>query len=158
MQLELVLEPLTTYSDRFEIGFMEAPSFVTTSSHCEGGVVHFIGEDAGIWDIDWSELGGEMSGEGCVTGLNPGDYVFSGTHPVTQCHTYAQLSVVEVCMGDFNTNGERDITDLLILLVGIQPVDNFEGTFPDTDCDCDGLMTTLDLLMFLPEFGNNCAE
>jgi len=59
-------------------------------------------------------------------------------------------------MGDFNLNGERDITDLLILLVGIQPVNNFDGTFPETDCDCDGAMTTLDLLMFLPQFGNYC--
>jgi hypothetical protein len=53
-------------------------------------------------------------------------------------------------------NGERDITDLLILLVGIQPVDNFEGSFPETDCDCDGVMATLDLLMFLPQFGSEC--
>jgi hypothetical protein len=51
---------------------------------------------------------------------------------------------------------KRSISDLLILLVGIQPVDNFEGSFPETDCDCDGVMTTLDLLMFLPQFGSGC--
>ena len=88
--------------------------------------------------------------------MDAGDYVFEATNPLNECRTAANLTIEQVCMGDFNLNGERDITDLLILLVGIQPVENFEGTFPETDCDCDGVMTTLDLLMFLPQFGNMC--
>ena len=83
-------------------------------------------------------------------------YDFEALDPISQCISSSELTVNEVCMGDFNLNGERDITDLLILLVGIQPVNNFDGTFPETDCDCDGAMTTLDLLMFLPQFGNYC--
>jgi len=150
------LAPNTTFIDRFVVNIMDAPIFEATASHCEGGVVHFVGENPGLWNIEWSDVNGEMDGTGCVTGLVSGDYVFEATNPLNGCRTEANLSIQEVCMGDFNFNAERDITDLLILLVGIQPVDNFEGTFPETDCDCDGVMTTLDLLMFLPTFGATC--
>ena len=156
--MELDLEPFETYADRFFIHFMNSPEFEATSSYCEGGVVHFVGEDSGLWNIEWSSLDGAMNGEGCVTGLETGHYVFSGENELTHCYTETELEISSVCMGDFNLNGERDITDLLMLLVGIQPVENFEGTFPSTDCDCDGAMTTLDLLMFLPQFGNVCAD
>ena len=156
LSLVVELEPQTTYSDRFALVLMGAPAFEATATHCEGGVVHFIGEDAGLWDISWSDVEGTMDGTGCVTGLDAGDYIFEASNPLNSCHTASVLSIEQVCMGDFNFNGERDITDLLMLLVGIQPVENFEGTFPETDCDCDGAMTTLDLLMFLPQFGNNC--
>ena len=150
------LEPNSTYENRFVLVLMESPIFTVTSTHCQGGVVHFEGEDPGIWNITWASASGDLDGTGCVTDLEPGDYVFEASNPMNACHTTANLNVGEVCMGDFNSNGERDITDLLILLVGIQPVDNFEGTFPETDCDCDGVMTTLDLLMFLPQFGAYC--
>jgi hypothetical protein len=156
MSMVVELEPQSTYTNRFVLVMMSSPEFEATASHCEGGVVHFIGEDAGIWDISWSDTAGEVDGTGCVTGLDAGDYIFEATNPMNDCRTASLLSIESVCMGDFNFNGERDITDLLILLVGIQPVENFEGTFPDTDCDCDGAMTTLDLLMFLPQFGNIC--
>ena len=115
-----------------------------------------IGEDAELWDVSWEQVGGELTGSGCVTGLETGDYTVEATDPFTQCQVHSNIAIEEVCMGDFNLNGERDITDLLVLLVGIQPVDNFEGSFPETDCDCDGAMTTLDLLMFLPQFGSGC--
>lgn len=156
LSLLVELDPQTTYADRFALVIMGAPAFEGTSSHCEGGVVHFIGEDAGLWDIEWSNSTGDVDGTGCVSGLEPGDYLFEATNPLNECRTSCNLSIEEVCMGDFNLNGERDITDLLMLLVGIQPVENFEGTFPETDCDCDGTMSTLDLLMFLPQFGNMC--
>jgi len=150
------LDPSTLYADRFVLTIMEAPEFESTVSHCEGGVVHFNGEDAGLWNIAWSDLSGEIDGTGCVSGLDAGDYTFEATNPLNECHTESTIHIAEVCMGDFNFNAERDITDLLILLVGIQPVENYEGNFPDTDCDCDGAMTTLDLLMFLPAFGAGC--
>ena len=156
MSLVVELDPQSTYSDRFALVLMVAPEFEATASHCEGGVVHFIGEDAGLWDITWSVAAGTIDGTGCVTGLDAGDYMFEASNPLNTCHTSSFLNIGQVCMGDFNFNGERDITDLLMLLVGIQPVENFEGTFPETDCDCDGAMTTLDLLMFLPQFGNVC--
>jgi len=154
--LVVELDILTTYSDRFVINFMSAPVFEATASHCEGGVLHFNGENAELWDVSWDLIGGELSGEGCVTGLETGDYEVEAIDPFTQCEVHANVAISDVCMGDFNLNGERDITDLLVLLVGIQPVDNFEGTFPETDCDCDGSMTTLDLLLFLPQFGSGC--
>ena len=156
MAMSVDLQPQTTYTDRFVLVMMGAPEFQASSTHCEGGVVHFIGEDAGLWNIEWSNSTGDVDGTGCVTGLDAGDYIFEATNSLNECRTASNVTIDAVCMGDFNLNGERDITDLLILLVGIQPVENFEGTFPETDCDCDGAMTTLDLLMFLPQFGNFC--
>ena len=150
------LEPFQLYENRFILTFMVAPIFEATASHCEGGILHFNGEDAELWDVSWEQVGGELTGSGCVTGLETGDYTVEATDPFTQCQVHSDIAIEEVCMGDFNLNGERDITDLLVLLVGIQPVDNFEGSFPETDCDCDGAMTTLDLLMFLPQFGSGC--
>ena len=150
------LDSKTAYENRFVINFLSAPIFEASSSHCEGGILHFNGEDAELWDVSWEMTGGELSGSGCVTGLDAGSYDVEATDPFSQCEVHSNVTISEVCMGDFNLNGERDITDLLILLVGIQPVDNFEGSFPETDCDCDGVMTTLDLLMFLPQFGSGC--
>ena len=154
--LAVELEPFATYTDRFQLVVMSAPEFETTASHCEGGGVHLNGTDAGLWDIEWSDVEGSIGGTGCVTGLDAGEYIFEASNPLNQCFTMSNITIPSVCMGDFNLNGERDITDLLTLLVGIQPVENFEGTFPETDCDCDGAMTTLDLLMFLTQFGHIC--
>ena len=154
--LVVELESGAVYHDRFVVKFYDAPVFEATATHCEGGVVHLVGGETALWNVSWSESNGELDGTGCVTGLTPGEYTLEGTNTVSGCHISSQVAISEVCMGDFNLNGERDITDLLVLLVGIQPVNNFEGSFPDTDCDCDGAMTTLDLLMFLPQFGSNC--
>ena len=74
-----------------------------------------------------------------------------------QCQVHSTMSIPEVCLGDFNLNGGRDITDLLILLVGLQPTNELAANeFLATDCDCDGAMTTSDLLLFLPYFGTGC--
>jgi hypothetical protein len=154
--LVVELEPTTTYTDRFVITILTAPVFEATASHCEGGILHFNGEDSDLWAVNWSQLGGNLTGSGCVTGLETGEYEVEAIDPFSQCEVHSNVEIQEVCMGDFNLNGERDITDLLVLLVGIQPVNNFEGSFPETDCDCDGAMTTLDLLMFLPQFGAVC--
>ena len=150
------LQPFTIFENRFVLEFMTTPNFSVTSNYCSGGTVHFgTEEESNLWTINWSSDTGN-TGSGCITGLDAGTYEFDAIDPITQCISSAELTVAEVCMGDFNLNGERDITDLLLLLVGIQPVDNFDGSFPETDCDCDGVMTTLDLLMFLPQFGNYC--
>jgi hypothetical protein len=154
--LELTLSSNTVYSNRFTLTFMETPLFTSTTSHCEGGSIHFNGESSEDWAISWDALDGSVGGDGCVVGLDPGEYHLEATNLLNQCFTSSSVVIDPVCMGDFNLNGERDITDLLMLLVGIQPVENFEGTFPSTDCDCDGVMTTLDLLMFLPQFGAFC--
>ena len=150
------LQPQSTYADRFVLVVMGAPEFQSSSTYCEGGVVHFIGEDAGLWTVEWSNSTGDVDGT-AVTGLDAGDYMFEATNSLNSVERHQTLPS-KICMGDFNLNGERDITDLLMLLIGIQPVENFEGSFPETDCDCDGAMTTLDLLMFLPQFGSLCEN
>ena len=158
MAMSVDLQPQSTYADRFVLVVMGAPEFQSSSTYCEGGVVHFIGEDAGLWTVEWSNSTGDVDGTGCVTGLDAGDYMFEATNSLNECRTASNVTIEEICMGDFNLNGERDVTDLLMLLIGIQPVENFEGSFPETDCDCDGAMTTLDLLLFLPQFGSLCEN
>ena len=151
------LEPFQVYENRFVLTFMTAPVFEATASHCEGGILHFNGERCRAVGY---QLGNDRRRAFRDRLRNrswrSGDYDVEATDPFSQCQVHSNVTVSEVCMGDFNLNGERDITDLLVLLVGIQPVDNFEGSFPETDCDCDGAMTTLDLLMFLPQFGSGC--
>ena len=74
-----------------------------------------------------------------------------------QCQVHSTRSIPEVCLGDFNLNGGRDITDLLILLIGLQPTNELAANeFLAMDCDSDGVMTTSDLLLFLPYFGTDC--
>ena len=75
----------------------------------------------------------------------------------TQCQVHSSMSVPEVCLDDFNLNGGRDITDLLILLIGLHPINELAANeFLAMHCDSDGVMTTSDLLLFLPYFGTDC--
>lgn len=56
------------------------------------------------------------------------------------------------CMGDLNNDGNRDITDLLMIL---QEFGCTEGCSA-TDMNGDGVVNNNDLLLFLPGFGVNC--
>ena len=151
------LAPLTVFEDRFQLTFMNTPVFESTVSHCGGGVIHFNGLNAEQWNINWSTVSGDLDGTGCASGLDSGDYTLEAINDFTMCQVHAEMTIPEVCLGDFNMNGGRDITDLLLLLVDLQPVDaGVSNEFPSTDCDCDGAMTTSDLLLFLPYFGTTC--
>ena len=60
-------------------------------------------------------------------------------------------------MGDQNTNGMRDIIDLLFLLADLNG--NNETTGLDlaaADCDCDGFVGVSDMLTLLTVFGVSC--
>ena len=155
--LELTLEPGETYEDRFFLEFLSTPTFSSTVSHCDGGTIHFNGEGAQDWLISWEDYEAETEGTGCVTNLDPGVYQLDGVNILNGCVASSQVEIVEVCMGDFNFNGSRDIPDLLMLLVELQPNQTSEEA-PATDCDCDGIMSISDLLLFLPNFGDNCNE
>lgn len=153
----VALEANTVYADRFQLTFMNTPVFESSVSHCGGGVIHFNGDESELWNINWSTVSGDLDGTGCASGLESGDYVLEAINEFTQCQVHSTLSIPEVCLGDFNLNGGRDITDLLILLVGLQPTNELAANeFLATDCDCDGAMTTSDLLLFLPYFGTGC--
>ncbi|MDG2209666.1 MAG: hypothetical protein P8K81_06720 [Flavobacteriales bacterium] len=155
--LEVELAANETFEDRFVLSFLNTPVFESSVSHCEGGTIHFIGDDAAFWNITWSEVSGSSDGTGCVSGLDPGTYDLDATNFLNGCAASAQVTIEETCLGDFNMNGGRDITDLLTLLVEMQPVAGSNGNeILYTDCDCDGLMTTSDLLLFLPYFGVSC--
>ena len=153
----VALEANTVYADRFQLTFMNTPVFESSVSHCGGGVIHFNGDESELWNINWSTVSGDLDGTGCASGLESGDYVLEAINDFTQCQVHSTMSIPEVCLGDFNLNGGRDITDLLILLVGLQPTNELAANeFLATDCDCDGAMTTSDLLLFLPYFGTGC--
>ena len=49
--------------------------------HCEGGILHFNGEDAELWDVNWEQDWWRVTGSGCVTGLETGDYAVEATDP-----------------------------------------------------------------------------
>lgn len=148
------LEPFSTYEERFFVEFLFVPVFEQTTSLCEGGTIHFVGESTEDWLISWAN--GETEGTGCVSGLDPGTYELDGVNMLNGCAVSNQVEIPEICMGDFNFNGDRDIPDLLMLLVEMQGASNAVETTLQSDCDCDGLITTSDLLMFLPYFGASC--
>ena len=156
--MSLNLEPGEIYDNRFTLEFLSTPIFSSTVTHCEGGTIHFNGDDAQNWLISWEESTGELEGTGCVTNLEPGSYALDAVNILNGCFANAAIEIDEVCMGDFNFNGNRDIPDLLMLLVNLQPTLNSSDNYMSTDCDCDGLMTISDLLLFLPSFGDNCIE
>ena len=153
-ELTVELEPFTTYENRFILEFLFVPEFEQTATLCEGGTIHFIGESTEEWSISWDN--GSMNGTGCATNLDPGTYELNGVNMLNGCVVQDEVEISEVCMGDFNHNGGRDIPDLLTLLVEMQGASNANETFLHSDCDCDGLITTSDLLMFLPYFGASC--
>lgn len=154
--MELELEPGEIFLDRFVLEFESAPIFESTATHCQGGTIHFNGEGSEEWVVYWQDNENGIEGSGCVSDLPPGTYEVEGMNNSNVCYTAATLEIPEVCMGDFNFNGGRDIPDLLMLLIEMQPNAGSDGSTLSTDCDCDGVMTTSDLLLFLPHFGATC--
>ena len=65
------------------------------------------------------------------------------------------VEIEEACVGDYNQNENRGVEDLLVLLAHLAP-DLDGGEVSMYDCDCDGLMTIGDLLIFLTVFGTGC--
>lgn len=70
--------------------------FEASASHCEGGVLHFNGQDAELWDVSWEMTGGELLGSGCVTGLDAGSYDVEATDPFSQCEVHSNVTISEV--------------------------------------------------------------
>lgn len=87
------LDSKTAYENRFVMNFLSAPVFEASSSHCEGGILHFNGEDAELWDVSWEMTGGELSGSGCAAGLDAGSYDVEATNPFSQCEVHSNVTI-----------------------------------------------------------------
>ena len=94
-----------------------------------------------------------MSGDGFPYDLPNGEYVFTCANGLSGCANAIPVSVQDACLGDFNANGMRDITDLMVLLAGMPGSGGTSVLGADVaDCNCDGLVTIEDILTFLSVF------
>ncbi|MFM9957830.1 MAG: hypothetical protein ACKVZJ_07120 [Phycisphaerales bacterium] len=98
------------------------------------------------WDLSTNTSSSALSISD--TGVIVGSGVFNGN-----VRAYAMIPVPPPCVGDINNDGQRNTTDLTLLL----------GTFGQTvppgtlgDLDGNGSVTTADLVLFLSVFGVPC--
>jgi hypothetical protein len=111
------------------------------------------------WDVAWESTDGEMSGDAFPDDLPNGDYIFTYANATVGCANAIPIVISDACLGDFNENGTRDITDLMVLLAGM-PGSGGASTLGAevADCNCDGAVTIEDMLTFLSVFSSDCAE
>ena len=147
----------TLYEERFVLHFNAMPSMALTSTVCDGLDVTELEGEWDAWSLTWSSDDGSASGEGMPYELANGEYTFMYALPSLVCANEIEVEVNAACLGDFNLNGERDIIDLLFLLAGL-PGNNGAANldFETADCDCDGVVTVLDMLTFLTVFASQC--
>lgn len=145
--------------DRFVLHFNATPTMTLQSAACSGLTVELEGADFDGWLPSWASADGQESGEGLPNELADGDYIFTYQSVQNGCVEEVAVEVVTACLGDFNENGTRDITDLMVLLAGL-PGGNGLSTLGSevADCNCDGLVTIEDMLTFLSVFSSNCTD
>ena len=154
--LAISLPANTHYADRFILHFTPEPSMTWESTACNGLDIIMAGEAWESWDVSWFALGGSANGTGIPSELEDGDYTFEFTLPEAGCVQSVAVDVFTACLGDFNQDGERGVTDLLVVLAGL-PGGTLQNDFTEqADCDCDGAVTVNDMLTFLTVFGTDC--
>ncbi|MDC1486289.1 hypothetical protein N8134_01990 [Flavobacteriales bacterium] len=156
--LDVALEPSAWYSDRFLLHFYPAPVFEAIPSYCEPGV-SWEGSNAEAWNVQWLSIEDGTSGSGNLDDLLPGVYELTATLMGAGCSSVSTVEVLDLtCLGDFDQNEQRGTSDLLILLASINAYSDAFSPWQtvSTDCDCDGITGTQDLLLFLPVFGVDC--
>jgi len=135
------------------------PTMELTSTTCDGLDIAELEGDWDAWDVAWESTDGEMSGDGFPYDLPNGEYVFTYANGLLGCANAIPTSVQDACLGDFNANGTRDITDLMVLLAGMPGSGGTSVLGADVaDCNCDGLVTIEDILTFLSVFSLDCAQ
>jgi hypothetical protein len=149
----------TLYEGRFVLHFNAMPAMELTSTTCDGLDITELEGDWDAWDVAWESTDGEMSGDGFPYDLPNGEYVFTYANGLSGCANAIPASVQDACLGDFNANGTRDITDLMVLLAGMPGSGGASVLGADVaDCNCDGLVTIEDILTFLSVFSSACEE
>lgn len=154
--LEISLPANTHYADRFILHFTPEPSMTWESTACNGLDIALTGEAWESWGASWFALDGSANGTGIPSELEDGDYTFEFALPEAGCVQSVAVNVVTACLGDLNQDGERGVTDLLVVLAGL-PGGTLQNDFAEqADCDCDGVVTVNDMLTFLTVFGTLC--
>ena len=149
----------TLYEGRFVLHFNAMPALELTSTTCDGLDIAELEGDWDAWDVAWESTDGELSGDGFPYDLPNGEYVFTYANGLLGCANAIPTSVQDACLGDFNANGTRDITDLMVLLAGMPGSGGTSVLGADVaDCNCDGLVTIEDILTFLSVFSSTCEE
>lgn len=156
--LELELEGGEVLAERFSIGWHVQPQVTVSATWCDGGEVNFgwsLAEAEG-WSVEWTGPdAGSAEDLGVFRGLSGGEYEFTWAQENGLCAGSSSLEIPEVCMGDFDENGNRGAEDLLDLLSKLSP-DLSPQQLSIYDCDCDGQMAVGDILSFLTVFGITC--
>jgi hypothetical protein len=149
----------TLYEGRFVVHFNAMPAMELTSTTCDGLDIEELEGDWEAWDVAWESTDGEMSGDAFPDDLPNGDYIFTYANATVGCANAIPIVISDACLGDFNENGTRDITDLMVLLAGM-PGSGGASTLGAevADCNCDGAVTIEDMLTFLSVFSSDCAE
>jgi hypothetical protein len=149
----------TLYEGRFVIHFNAMPTMELTSTTCDGLDILELEGDWFEWGVAWESTDGELSGDAFPDDLPNGEYTFTYANSTLGCANAIPVVVSDACLGDFNENGTRDITDLMVLLAGL-PGGNGVSTLGSeaADCNCDGLVTIEDMLTFLSVFSSDCEE
>ena len=154
----LVVDELTTETDRFSLLVAPIPSQGLEYVPCEGvDVASFVNAWEG-WNCNWeNETTGE-TGDSLFTEMPAGYYEITMETDWQGCTQTFTEWIGEACLGDFNLNGERGTTDLLYFLTTMPPggVNAYEGSALSTDLDCNGLVGVSDLLLLLAVFGLDC--
>ncbi len=155
----LVVEGLpgnTRLDDRFVLHLNGTPTMTWVSTACDGLVIDVEGTNWEAWNVSWEAEDGSQSGEGFPSDLENGAYTFVYDSPENSCIQNVAVTIETACLGDFNSNGERDVVDLLFILSGL-PGGALGNEFAvEADCDCDGAVTINDMLTFLTVFATDC--
>jgi hypothetical protein len=151
----------THYPDRFVLTSHVTPTVTPEAARCglSGRIdLGWSAAEALGWTATWAgPQSGTASNLTSIDSLSAGSYEVSWTRLNGDCAASTVASVPEACKGDFDADGFRGASDLLLLLSqfgvwgALDPLSIY-------DCDCDGEMSVGDLLEFLVFFAQTCSD
>jgi hypothetical protein len=155
------LEANTLYNDRFVLNFSSSPEITSHVGFCSGGVIDLDEIISGAPES--LELVDLASGELVATSADQLHHLSAGSYELVVhmgdgCINSKNIEVSDVCMGELTGNNVRDVQDLMSILgyVGMDAESYEVLDSKGADCNCDEMMTNMDILTFLTAFGLEC--